>query len=106
MIAGCGGAPESAAKNRTFYDWSVASGGASAGQFEQRYPRLDFGEKPPNPEYIGVTIVRQGVHLSRPRNWMIREASNEPGRSFIQYTSPKAYSFGIYERPDSPTDLW
>src|SRR5262245_40384973 len=37
---------------------------------------------------------------------MIREASNEPAHAYIQYTSPNAYSFGIYERPDSPDDLW
>jgi hypothetical protein len=107
IVSGCGGAPDTAAKNRTFYDWSVAAGGgASAAQFEQRYPKLDQAAKEPSPEFIGVTIVRGGVHLSRPKNWTIREASNEPGRSFIQYTSPKAYSFAIYERPDAPTDLW
>jgi hypothetical protein len=107
VIAGCGGAPDSAAKNRTFYDWSVASaGGASAGQFEERYPPLDLAEKAPNPEFVGYTVVRGGVHLSRPKNWIVREANNEPGRSFIQYTSPKAYSFGIYERPESSKEPW
>jgi hypothetical protein len=107
LIAGCGGAQDTATKNRTFYDWSVASaGGASAGQFEQRYPPLDLAEKPPSPEFVGYTVVRGGVHVSRPKNWMVREASNEPGRSFIQYTSPKAYSFGIYERPESSKEAW
>jgi len=107
-ITGCGGAPDTATKNRTFYDWSTAAGGsgASSGQFEQRYPKLDLAEKEPNPEFIGVTIVQGGVHLSRPKNWMIREASNDPGRAYIQYISPKAYSFAIYERPDAPTELW
>src|SRR4051812_32033331 len=91
-VAGCGGAPDTAAKNRTFYDWSsAAGGGASSAQFEQRYPKLDLAEKAPAPEFIGVTVVRGGVHLSRPKNWTIREASNEPGRAFVQYTSPKAY---------------
>jgi len=105
-LAGCGGAPDTAARNRTFYDWSSAGPGNTAAQFEQRYPPLDWAEKQPNPEYIGVTIVRGGVHLSRPKDWTIREASNEPARAYIQYTSPRAYSFGIYERPDSPADLW
>jgi hypothetical protein len=107
-IAGCGGTPESATKNRTFYDWSTAAAGSgsTSGQFEQRYPKLDLAEKEPNPEFIGVTVVRGGIHLSRPKNWMIREASNEPGHAYIQYISPKAYSFAIYERPDAPTDLW
>jgi hypothetical protein len=106
-LAGCGGAPDTAAKNKTFYDWSVGSSeGASRGQFEQLYPRLDLGESPSNVAFTGVSILRGGVHLSRPRGWKIREASNDPGRSFIQYTSPRAYSFGIYERPDSPGDPW
>jgi hypothetical protein len=104
-LVGCGGAPDTAARNRTFYDWTVGTG-ATAAQFEQRYPPLDFAEKQPNPEYIGVAIVRGGVRLSRPKEWMIREASNEPARAYIQYTSPRAYSFGIYERPDSPSDVW
>jgi hypothetical protein len=105
-LAGCGGAPDTAARNRTFYDWSSAGPGNTTAQFEQRYPPLDLGEKQPNPEYTGVLIVRGGVRLSRPKEWMIREASNEPGRAYIQYTSPRAYSFGVYERPDSPSDLW
>jgi hypothetical protein len=104
-LAGCGGAPDTAARNRTFYDWTV-SGGNTTAQFEQRYPPLDYAEKQPNPEYLGVLVVRGGIRLSRPKEWMIREASNEPGRAYIQYTSPRAYSFGVYERPDSPTDLW
>ncbi len=106
-LAGCGGAPDTAVKNKTFYDWSVGSSeGASSGQYEQPYPRLDLSESPSNAAFMGVSIVRGGVHLSRPRGWKIREASNDAGRSFIQYTSPKAYSFGIYERPDSPSDPW
>jgi hypothetical protein len=106
LTVGCGGAPDTAARNRTFYDWSSAGPGNTTAQFEQRYPPLDLGEKQPNPEYTGVLIVRGGVRLSRPKEWMIREASNEPGRAYIQYTSPRAYSFGVYERPDSPSDLW
>ena len=106
LMTGCGGAPDTAAKNRTFYDWAVASGGASAGDFEQRYRPLDLAEAQPNPEYVGVTIVRGGVHLSRPKNWSIREASNDPGHAFIQYISPNAYAFSIYERPDAPSELW
>jgi hypothetical protein len=104
-LSACGGARDTAERNRTFYDWSSAGPGTTA-QFEQRYPPLDFAERPPNPEYMGVTIVRGGVRLSRPKEWMVREASNEPARAYIQYTSPNAYSFGIYERPDSPQDLW
>jgi hypothetical protein len=106
ILAGCGGAPDTAQKNRTFYDWSSAGPGNTTAQVEQRYPPLDSSEKAPLPEYLGVAIVRGGVRLSRPKEWIVREASNEPARAYIQYTSPRAYSFAIYERPDSPTDLW
>lgn len=108
FLAACGGGgapPDSATKNRVFYDWAAASGDGSQ-QYEQRWPPLDLAESPTNLEYLGVTIVRGGVHLSRPKSWMIREASNEPGHAFIQYVSPRAFSFAIYERVDSPTDLW
>jgi hypothetical protein len=105
LVVSCGGTPETAQKNRTFYDWAVATG-SSDGQFEQRYRPLDLGQGPNNPEYIGVTVLRGGVHLSRPKAWMLREAGNEPGQAYIQYISPRAYSFGIYERPDSPSELW
>jgi hypothetical protein len=105
---GCGsGAPEIAVKNRVFYDWpSAASSGSAGGEYEQPYPRLDLQAAPSSLDYMGVTIVRGGVHLSRPKDWRIREASNEPGRAFIQYISPRALSFAIYERPDSPEELW
>jgi len=109
LVAGCGGAPETASKNSTFYDWATGGAAASAAageQFEQRYPPLDLAETQPNPEYVGVTVVRGGVHLSRPKNWHVREAGNDPGHSYIQYISPKAYSFGVYELPDSPSDSW
>jgi hypothetical protein len=106
VLLGCGGGvPEIASKNRTFYDFGSASG-SDAGDYEQRYPPLDLDSKDPNLEYIGVTIVRGGVHLSRPKDWRIREASNEPGHAYIQYISPRASSFAIYERSDSPDDLW
>jgi hypothetical protein len=107
-LLSCGGSgapPDSATKNRVFYDWAAASGDG-ADQYEKHWPPLDLAESPTNMEFMGVTIVRGGVHLSRPKGWMIREASNEPGHAFIQYVSPRAFSFAIYERVDAPTDLW
>lgn len=108
--AGCGGAAGAAdaARNRTFYDWSVAvgSGDGAMNAYEQPYPPLDLAARASGLQYTGVTIVRGGVHLSRPKTWMIREASNDPGRAYIQYVSPRAYSFAVYERSDAPTDLW
>jgi hypothetical protein len=61
---------------------------------------------PPLVSYRGVTVVRGGVHLSRPANWMLREGDNTPGRAFVQYISPNAYTFSIYERPESSEELW
>ena len=103
----CGGGSAAAAKNRTFYDWAVAtSGGDSALAFEQRYPPLDLSAAAPAPEYLGYTVLLGGVHLSRPKTWMLRDGNNSPGQAFVQYVSPKAYSFALYERPEAPSELW
>ncbi|HEY3255131.1 MAG TPA: hypothetical protein VGJ91_14325 [Polyangiaceae bacterium] len=106
-VASCGGGSAAAAKNRTFYDWAVATAGGEAAQaFEQRYPPLDLGAAAPNPEYLGYTVLLGGVHLSRPKTWMLRDGNNVPGQAMVQYVSPKAYSFALYERPESPSELW
>ncbi|HET7538599.1 MAG TPA: hypothetical protein VFK05_01960 [Polyangiaceae bacterium] len=106
-VAACGGGSASASKNRTFYDWAVATAGGEAAQaFEQRYPPLDLGAAAPNPEYLGYTVLLGGVHLSRPKTWMLRDGNNVPGQAFVRYVSPKAYSFALYERPESPSELW
>jgi hypothetical protein len=106
FMVGCSGAQDTATQNRTFYDWTVATGATGAADFEQRYPPLDLAGAPPLPEYIGVTVLRGGIHLSRPRNWMLRDGTNQPGQAFVQYISPNAYSFAVYERPEAPTELW
>jgi hypothetical protein len=105
-MSGCSGAGETAAQNRVFYDWAVATSGDSKGDFEQLYPPLDLMPEPPLPEYIGVTVLRGGVHLSRPKDWLMRDADNTPGQAHVQYISPNAYSFALYERPESPDELW
>jgi hypothetical protein len=104
ILAACGGAVENSPRNRTFYDY--AAGARAPEAVERRYPPLDLAEAVPNPEYIGVTILRDGVRFSRPKNWTIREASNDPGRAYIIYVSPRAYSFAVYERADPPGDAW
>ena len=104
-LTACSGAGETAAQNRVFYDWAVATGDG-AGDFEQLYPPLDLAAESPLPQYMGVTVLRGGVHLSRPKDWMMRDADNSPGQAHVQYISPNAYSFALYERPDSPADLW
>ena len=105
-LAACGGPAATATQNRTFYDWAVPTSGAGAHEFEQRYPPLDFAAQPSRPEYVGVSVLRGGIHLSKPKNWILRDASNQPGQAYVGYISPNAYSFAIYERPESPTTQW
>ena len=106
-VASCGGGSAAASKNRTFYDWTVATAGGEAAQaVEQRYPPLDLGAAATTPEYLGYTVLLGGVHLSRPKTWMLRDGNNSPGQAFVRYVSPKAYSFALYERPESPSELW
>jgi hypothetical protein len=102
----CGGPSPTATKNRTFYDWAVATGDGAQDAFEQPYPPLDLAEQAPNPAYVGVTVLRGGVRLSKPSNWRMRDAANVPGQSYLSYISPNAYSFALYERPDSPLEPW
>jgi hypothetical protein len=108
LATACGGGGSAgASKNRTFYDWAVAtSGGQAAQAFEQRYPPLDLSAASSTPEYLGYTVLLGGVHLSRPKTWMLRDGNNSPGQAFVRYVSPKAYSFALYERPESPSELW
>jgi len=67
---------------------------------------FDLNAAAQNPEYLGYTVLLGGVHLSRPKTWMLRDGNNSPGQAFVQYVSPKAYSFALYERPESPSELW
>jgi hypothetical protein len=102
---GCAHGPDPIAfENRVFYNWDDPS--ADPAPFEQRYPPLDLAEAAPNPEYIGVSVIGANIHLSRPRNWVMRTASNKPEERYIEYVSPNEYLFSIYERVDSPEDLW
>jgi hypothetical protein len=107
LALSCGGGSATAVQNRTFYDWAVAtSGGQAAQAFEQRYKPLDLNAEGQNPEYLGYTVLLGGVHLSRPKTWMLRDGNNSPGQAFVRYVSPSAYSFALYERPESPSELW
>ncbi len=104
LLCACSAAPEEAQRNRTFYDWATAV--SSGGDFEEPYPPLDLMAEPPRVGYKGVTVLRRGVHLSRPVDWVLRGGDNTPGQAFTQYISPNAYSFAIYERPESQQELW
>jgi hypothetical protein len=105
MLAGCRGAPDPIAfNNRVFYQYDDPN--ADISEFEGRYPPLDWHEITPLPEYIGVSLLRGAVRLSRPKGWVLAYASNKPMERFVQYVSPNEYLFSIYERVDSPEDLW
>jgi hypothetical protein len=101
-LLACAGANE-ASKNRTFYDWSLGDGTRA---FEQDYPPLDWPENSSRPDFIGVKVLDGGVRFSRPRNWIVRGASSRPAEPYIQYISPNAYAFAIYQRRDPPGDDW
>lgn len=104
--SGCGGGPPPVAlENRTFYQYDdlVATGGNS---IERPYPPLDQKARPGLPEYTGVSILGGTVHLSRPAGWKVRRASMKAENRFIEYVSPTAYIFAIYERNDSTIDPW
>jgi hypothetical protein len=103
-LCACSGAPGVAEKNRTFYDWSTAVA-STTGEFEEAYPPLDFSAAPLG-RYKGVTVLRHGIHLSRPTDWILRDGDNTPGQAFVQYISPNAYAFAIHERPESVQELW
>jgi hypothetical protein len=106
LALSCGGGSSAAAQNRTFYDWAAATSGQAAQAFEQRYPPLDLSATGQSPEYLGYTVLLGGIHLSRPKTWMLRDGNNSAGQAFVRYISPSAYSFALYERPEAPTELW
>ena len=106
-LFGCGpSTPDPVAfQNRTFYDY-IFNGALDVAAFEKPWKPWDLPEQKPNPEYKGVAILNEKVHISRPVNWVIRDANNASGRRFIEYVSPNAYVFAIYERMDRPNELW
>lgn len=106
LAAGCGGGISSVAeKNKTFYAYDTASKDL-IDLFERPYPPLDLRAEPPKPEYRGVSVLNGRVHVSRPTEWVLRKASNEPGRRYVQYVSPKEYVFAVYEWPDHADAPW
>lgn len=101
-LAACGGPDPSAFKNKVFYEYGgLGAAGGDITHFERPHPPLDLA-----PTYIGVSILDDAVRMSRPRDWIIRQASLEPEKRFIQYVSPRELIFAIYERVESPSDPW
>jgi hypothetical protein len=104
-LAGCSAGPDPIAfQNRVFYHYDDPFADISA--FEVRYPPLDLAEQTPNPEYLGFSLIGGSIHISRPKNWVMRSASNRAEERWVEYVSPNEYIFSIYERVDSPEDLW
>ncbi len=105
LLSGCKSAPDPIAfQNRVFYHYYDAD--ADPSLFEQRYPPLDLAAQGENPDYLGYAVVGSTVRISRPTNWVMRTASNKAEERFVEYISPNQYVFTIYERLDSPLDLW
>lgn len=108
LMAGCGGGP-AASPPRTVFDPAGQSGNAVAVGWvdvERAYPPLDVATSPAKERMTGVSILNDSVRLSRPSRWMIREASNDAGHTFVRYVSPRAYSFAVYQLSDDPSDAW
>jgi hypothetical protein len=104
---GCASSPEPVAfQNRVFYQYDTFASPKSAKAFEAHYPPLDKTQSAPLPEYIGVSVLGDAVHLSRPRDWVIRSASLQDEHRFIEYVSPNEYMVAVYELVESPLDPW
>ncbi|HEU4538202.1 MAG TPA: hypothetical protein VFS00_28970 [Polyangiaceae bacterium] len=104
--AGCGGAVEVAERNRTFYTYERSAEDAAGKEFEVPYPPLDAAAPAPALTYRGYAVLNRRVRLSRPADWVLRGASDEPGRRYVQYVSPRACLVSIYERPDVLDATW
>jgi hypothetical protein len=104
---GCGGAPEKVAfENKVFYQYDQLNPAQAAKSLESHYPPLDQNETPPLPEYTGVSVLGGTVHISRPRDWVIRAGSVQAEHRYVEYVSPNEYMVAIYELAESPLDVW
>lgn len=106
-LCACGG---SSINSTTVFDPSGGGAGAPVDvttnpDIERPYPPLDETTAG-GVGWSGVSVLRDGVRFTRPARWQIRDASLEPGHSFIRYLSPDAFSFAIYERTDPPGKSW
>ena len=106
-LSACGGAPEKVAfENKVFYQYDTLNPAQAAKSLEAHYPPLDQNEAPPLPEYTGVSVLGDTVHISRPRDWVIRAGSAQPEHRYIEYVSPNEYMVAVYELVESPLDVW
>jgi len=106
---GCGGAPPP--PPNTIFDPSGTGPSpapvdvTTSPEIEHAYPPLD-GQTAQTEHWVGVSVLGGAIRFSRPPRWTVRDAGIESGHRFIRYVSPDAYSFAIYERPDSPGKSW
>jgi hypothetical protein len=106
-LGGCASGPEKVAfENRVFYQYDTLNPQQAAKSLEGHFPPLDKTESPPLPEYTGVSVLGGAVHISRPRDWVIRAGSVQPEHRYIEYVSPNEYVVAVYELVESPLDLW
>jgi hypothetical protein len=111
LLVGCfvGCAKEEKARPvlpRTVFEHSLGVAPDELGRLEREYPPYDRTVGAEKTPWIGVSVLRDGVRYSRPASWHITDGTAEPGRAYIRYVTPDAYSFAIYERTDAPDDLW
>jgi hypothetical protein len=107
LCAGCSGAPEPIAfQNKVFYQYDTLNPVVAARAIETAYPPLDQQESPPLPQYVGISLLDGVVHISRPRNWVIRAGSVEREHRYVEYVSPNEYMVSIYELVESPDEPW
>ncbi|MGD0676372.1 MAG: hypothetical protein ABSC94_13215 [Polyangiaceae bacterium] len=102
---GCASGRATSSQDRVFYQTTDAVAGPAGRATEWAYPPLDAPAAPELPAYEGVSLFDGGVRLSRPEGWAIRLAGGPPGRRYVEYDSPHAYLFTVYELADS-VDSW
>jgi hypothetical protein len=106
-LSACGGTPEKVAfQNKVFYQYDTLNPAQAAKSLESHYPPLDKSQSAPLPEYMGVSVLGDAVHISRPRDWVIRAGSVESEHRYIEYVSPNEYMVAVYELVESPLDVW
>jgi hypothetical protein len=104
-LFGCGGSPNAPARDQVFY---LHGGGVIDKNYswEVYFQPLDLTATERLPRMVGVGVLNGDVRLSRPIDWVIRDADYTPQHRFISYQSPRQFIFSIYERVDSPEATW
>jgi hypothetical protein len=102
---GCGGSPTAPEIDEVFY---LHGGGVidKNRSWEVYFPKLDRDKTVTLPRFVGVGVLDGDVRFSRPVDWTIRDADYTPEKRFIQYQSPRQFTFSIYERVDPDREPW